>query len=377
MDYVLHITDECNFRCKYCYENKCNKKLSFENIKALINVIVEKNEKKPVITFYGGEPLLEKETIYKTVEYIHDIEKNNDVKFSFKINTNGYLLDDEFLEFAKKNDFYFCYSIDGNKSAHDINRVMVDGCGTFDRVEENAKKILEYKFNNIAMMVVNRNNIEMLYESVKYLFSLGFEKVLFALDYSDKWVDSDLDIIKREYLKLAELYYEKTMNEDSFYMFPFENKIDAYISENKRCLMECNLGYKSVNISTDGKLYPCMQLVDNPEYVIGDCVNGIDIEKRANLKKVEEYEVCKECAIKDRCKHTCACANKLSTGDVTQLSPFVCETERIIVEIADEVANRLYKEESSMFFHKKYNKMYPLIDMMERKMKDEHKTGER
>ena len=377
MDYVLHITDECNFRCKYCYENKCNKKLSFENIKSLINIIAQNKEKNPTLTFYGGEPLLEKEIIYKTVEYVREIEKKEDVKFNFKINTNGYLIDDDFLEFAERNDFYFCYSIDGNKEAHDANRVTAGGIGTFDIVKENAKKVLDAKVKIVAMMVVNRNNIEYLGESVRYLFSLGFENVLFALDYSDKWIDSDLEIIKREYLKLSELYYEKTMNEDSFYMFPFENKIDAYISEKKRCLMECNLGYKSVNISTDGKVYPCMQLVDNSNYVIGDCVNGIDVEKRANLKKVEEYEVCKECLIKDRCKHTCACVNKLSTGDVTQLSPFVCETERIIIEIADEVANRLYKAESSMFLHKKYNKMYPLIDMLERKMKNEHKAGER
>lgn len=251
----------------------------------MINIIAQNKEKNPTLTFYGGEPLLEKEIIYKTVEYVREIEKKEDVKFYFKINTNGYLIDDDFLEFAERNDFYFCYSIDGNKEAHDANRVTAGGIGTFDIVKENAKKVLDAKVKIVAMMVVNRNNIKNLGESVRYLFSLGFENVLFALDYSDKWIDSDLEIIKREYLKLSELYYEKTMNEDSFYMFPFENKIDAYISEKKRCLMECNLGYKSVNVSTDGKLYPCMQLVDNSNYVIGDCVNGIDVEKRANLKK--------------------------------------------------------------------------------------------
>ena len=44
------------------------------------------------------------------------------------------------------------------------------------------------------------------------------------------------------------------------------------------------------------------------------------------------------------------------------MHPFTCETERIIVRCADEVASKLYSEDDAMFIQKKYNPLFSLID---------------
>lgn len=37
MEYIIHLTEKCNLNCTYCYENKKNKDISFENIKNVVN----------------------------------------------------------------------------------------------------------------------------------------------------------------------------------------------------------------------------------------------------------------------------------------------------------------------------------------------------
>jgi len=63
MNYTLHLTEKCNLRCKYCYEEKGCKELSFEDIKNIFDLAIKNNDKKPNITFFGGEPLLKKDLI--------------------------------------------------------------------------------------------------------------------------------------------------------------------------------------------------------------------------------------------------------------------------------------------------------------------------
>ena len=40
MEYIIHLTEKCNLNCTYCYENKRNKDISFENIKNVVNNVV-------------------------------------------------------------------------------------------------------------------------------------------------------------------------------------------------------------------------------------------------------------------------------------------------------------------------------------------------
>ena len=75
----------------------------------------------------------------------------------------------------------------------------------------------------------------------------------------------------------------------------------------------------------------------------------------------KENEICKNCTIKNRCKHTCACRNYILTNDINQLSPIVCETEKILIEVSDKMAEKLYKQNSKLFIQKYYNKDYNIL----------------
>lgn len=362
MNYTIHLTERCNLRCKYCYENKKKKEIDFKNIQYLIDNEIKEKSKYVVLNFYGGEPLLRKDLIYDTIAYIKS--KKSKTKFYFGMTTNGTLLDDKFIQCIKQNNFlHVAYSFDGKKETQNLNRITVNGEGTFEIVESNAKKLLNNYQNVIAMVVVTRNNINMLKDNIEYLIEVGFRSFNLQFDYLQDWQDEELEIIKEQYSKVAKLYYNKILNEQDIDISVFDEKIMSHIKEGYNCNKECNLGLKNINVGTDGKFYPCMQFVGDDRYIIGDCEKGIDILARNRLinQAGVENEICKECSINRRCKHTCACKNYLTTKDINGLSPLICELERIIIEISDNMAEELYKQNSKLFIQKYYNKKYNIL----------------
>lgn len=359
MNYILHLTNDCNLNCKYCYEKDkyTHQKLSFEKITALIDNEILNHSNSVGISFYGGEPLLEKEIIYKVVDYINKAKSKT--KFLFNITTNGILLDDEFIKFMKKNKFLnIGYSIDGTKENHNLNRSSLNSTDTFDIIEKNAIKLLKNFKETIAMVVVTKNTINRLTENVEYLINLGFKVINLQFDFHANWTDKDLIVIKENYEKLADLYINKILQGTNISIPLFDDKIESYINNKYNCNDSCNLGTKSVCVGADGNLYPCIQFVGNKKYVIGNCIDGISGNKLDHLsnKSHKELKICKECKVRKRCKHLCACRNLKTTNDINQVSPLTCETERMIISIADRIANHIYKEKPYIFLKKFYIK---------------------
>ena len=370
MEYIIHLTEKCNLNCTYCYEKKGNTDISFENIKNLIEYEIKQPSKSTIIYFYGGEPLLKKDLIKQTISYINS--NNNNTDFHYGITTNGTLLNDEFIKFMKENNFTtIAYSIDGNKETHNLNRKTVDYKETFNIVEKNAKKLL-HNFDEVtAMPVVTKNNLSNLSKNIEYLIDLGFKYINIQFDYLQNWQDSDLPEIKNQYNKVAEIYSKKILQECDIEIPLIDNKIKSYIMDDYDCNEICQLGVKTINVGTDGNFYPCMQFVNNQDFIIGNCKTGINIGARTNLIKnsKKENRICKNCSIKKRCKHTCSCKNYILTGNINELSPVICETEKIFIEISDNMAEKLYKQNSKMFIQKFYNNNYNILKQVVKNLK--------
>lgn len=370
MEYIIHLTDNCNLNCTYCYENKKNKDILFEDIKYLIDYQINKKEKVSILVFYGGEPLLQKNMIKNTIDYINS--KKCETTFYYGITTNGTLLDDDFIKYMKDNNFInIAYSIDGMRETHDLNRKTRDGRGTFDIVEKNAKKVLSNFDEVVAMHVITKNNLYNLSKNVEYLINMGFKYINLQFDYSQDWEDDDLYEIKNQYNKVADIYASKILQECDIEIPLIDNKIRTYIKDKYDCNEDCKLGMKTINVGTDGNFYPCMQFVNNKDFIIGNCKKGIDINSRTNLIKKSkiENEICKNCSIRKRCKHTCCCRNYILTRDMNELSPIICETEKILIEISDTMANQLYKQNSEMFMQKYYNKDYNILKQISKNIR--------
>lgn len=107
---ILQVTQNCNLRCKYCvysgsYVNRVHtkKRMSIETAKKAVDFYHKHNSnlENGLISFYGGEPLLEIKLIREIIDYSNKVFEGKKVKYN--MTTNATLLTDEIVDFLYEN----------------------------------------------------------------------------------------------------------------------------------------------------------------------------------------------------------------------------------------------------------------------------------
>jgi uncharacterized protein len=358
-------------KCNYCYSKKSTIEMSEKTLCKAIDFSLKYSKINTGLIFFGGEPLLKKDLIYKGIEYSKKKDPNQGYGFHYKITTNGLLLDDNFIQYAKENRISIGLSLDGVEKAHDYHRVGSNGEPTFSKIEKKLDKLLNHHQNARIYMTITPETAPYYYQSVKYIFSKGFRYLLASLDYSSSWMDRDLKVLKQQYKKIAKLYEEMSLREEKFYFGPFETKFQTHIKGEDAHAHRCTFGLDNLSIAPNGDIYPCLQFVQdsisNKDYIIGNIYDGFDNEKRSKLinqAKIRDYH-CESCGFKFRCNNNCSCLNWQTTDNINTITPFLCESERLLIDIVDRLGEKLFKKGVSIFIQKHYNMVYPIISMAE------------
>jgi len=133
-------TEQCCFRCDYCYEDFEIGKMQRDVESGISNLMKTKAPSLSLlnVAWFGGEPLMAKDVIYRLSETALGLSKKHGFEFWSTMTTNAYLLDKQTYE--KLVDYHvnsFQITLDGIKADHDSIRKRVDGEGTFDKIIEN------------------------------------------------------------------------------------------------------------------------------------------------------------------------------------------------------------------------------------------------
>jgi uncharacterized protein len=83
--------------------------------------------------------------------------------------TNGTLLNDEWCEFFKENNFLVGISIDGPRRLHDVYRLDKQGQSTFDRVMRCLRLLQKHGVEYNILVTVNRVNADHPLEVYRFL----------------------------------------------------------------------------------------------------------------------------------------------------------------------------------------------------------------
>jgi uncharacterized protein len=371
MHLTLHLTRACNLRCSYCYSPpRSAPAMTLETGRKALQFGARMTDGSCGIVFFGGEPLLCKETIRELVAEARAMEERGEGRFHFKLTTNGLLLDEEFLRFSLEEDILIAMSLDGVCEAHNRYRRLPDGSGSFARLLPKLRMLLDARPYASVLMVVNPDTASMLTESVSFLLDEGCRYLIVSLNYAGAWNEADLEELARQYEQLGDLYIDWTRQGRKFYLSPFEVKLSSHIQGEDVCKEQCELGIRQISVDPDGFLFPCVQFTaagPDSRWCIGDVASGIDEDKRNGLRDESQYdkELCRECSLRSRCHNTCGCLNWQTTGSVGQVSPVLCRHEQMLIPIADRVGETLYREQNPLFLNKHYNPAYPVLSLME------------
>lgn len=146
LDLIILPTEQCNFRCKYCYEDFQIGRMKEDTIASLKALIHERTKdlKQLRLSWFGGEPLVAKDIVFEISEYAKQCCDANGVMLVGNVTTNGYHLDpDTVRKFSLYNAADFQITIDGDREFHNQTRVLASGAGTYDRIISNLLKIKE------------------------------------------------------------------------------------------------------------------------------------------------------------------------------------------------------------------------------------------
>src|SRR5215475_6761654 len=147
-------TLQCNFACDYCFQgdrgnyNKFAEKMSLETAEHVASWIERELDRvRPeqfVLTFFGGEPLLNLPVMYYLAERLWMASTARRVKQIVSIITNGLLLTEEVVDrmvpFGLKG---VKITLDGDRDTHNRMRPLRGGQGTFDRIVENIRAVAD------------------------------------------------------------------------------------------------------------------------------------------------------------------------------------------------------------------------------------------
>ncbi len=140
LELILLASEDCNFRCKYCYEDFKRGTMRPEvrgGIKRLVEARAELLQDLNV-GWFGGEPLYGMEAIEDLAPFFAEVAERHGIRYTSHITTNAYLLTGEVFDRLlswQVTDYQI--TLDGLPEDHDKLRPRRDGRSTFQTIYDN------------------------------------------------------------------------------------------------------------------------------------------------------------------------------------------------------------------------------------------------
>ena len=329
----LILTENCNLRCRYCYEregnyckNNMSNEIAFKSIDFIADGYIKNGRKElPNITFFGGEPLLCPELIEDIVDYCE--ERYPDIKFIFSIITNGTIYNEKvehalerLYHYNPKRPFSIQLSIDGIPEVQDKNRPTAGGTASSELIEKNIPKFKDFlarhQMNPGLIHVhacISHETLPLMYESYKYIRKDLDIKLEFAWVMESEWTKEDEDILEEQ---LNHITVDLGNDPELLDMKCFPIK-------NFHICSGCSMGKTFCTITPNGDIFPCHRFFfyskankeKAKDIIIGN-LNNIPILDEENRDEFFNFYPNK---VSDKPCQVCAACNYEYTGDIYKM----------------------------------------------------------
>ena len=279
---VLHVillpTENCNFRCSYCFETFNSLRMQSDTIEAVKKYIKNDIEQYDAVfvEWFGGEPLLEIPTIIDICSFTKALCEKTNKNFYSHITTNGYLLTSEVAtELISVGVNSFTVTLDGNEHTHNQTRVLCNGNGTFNTILKNiislSESNLDFKFkfrcNLTSENVASVNGlVEVISSIAKNDHRMNDINIRAVFNYDGK-TDNDMVLDRNAALKHTYDLLTKCLKlglHDKSTIFNFElggcvcyaGEPDTFVIGADGTLMKCSLELRNNPKNIVGKILP-------------------------------------------------------------------------------------------------------------------------
>lgn len=285
-------TRGCNFGCIYCYEqDRPNVLMNEQTEKAIVKFVCSNsNLKRLSVVWYGGEPLLNFDSMVRLTKMF----KQQNIEYSAKIVSNGYLLTKEKADLMKDLAIRnIQITFDGSEEIHNQRRFLLGGQPTYRKIMDNLKYLLSI---NKEITIDIRTNIDRRNKDDYNKFYQDFKS-----EINDKRVTmypgfvSDLlssECVSPEF-NISEGGYKAQFILDIFDKYGIE--IKSFLPKYRRhsCVAS---KYFAFVVGPEGELYKCWRMVGNQKETIGNVNDGsFDMVKFSKYLIGADYTLDSKC----------------------------------------------------------------------------------
>lgn len=162
---IIFPTENCNFRCNYCYENFKVGLMSSQIVDDILKMLDKKKFRYLAVSWFGGEPLININKFEEISKKLITFCRERKVIYTSNITTNGYNLDFEtFKKIRKLKVSNFQVTIDGLATTHDKNRHDINGRGTWEKIIKNLLTIKNETKSSTFSITIRTNITKEIYD---------------------------------------------------------------------------------------------------------------------------------------------------------------------------------------------------------------------
>jgi uncharacterized protein len=321
MSFTVIPTHACNLACKYCYQghgdvlsNTMTEETQRRAIEFIKNCAV--NHKNLGVNFYGGEPLLFPNIVFRMLEELESFSNENGMNFSCSFTSNGTLLTEDIAEKLKHYDHEIQITLCGPKEIHDETRIDKKGNGTYERLMEVISLFMKHDMDFHIRVDVDQKNYNSIPLLLNDLKKRGFEGTFISLCpigkdicYTEMEVESE-EVDSASLARLSKVTHDMGFETEPIFIHNFVEGCAA-ISDS------------FLAIDPKGDVYKCIAAPNYTEHRFGT------LDENGNLTNInhESYcawtlrdplliKECAECKFAPICGGGCALAAYAKHGSI-------------------------------------------------------------
>jgi uncharacterized protein len=324
----LHVTNECNLRCDYCYIKKSadvmSTEVGFAAVDAIVRSALKGGFQSIKLKFSGGEATLNLKLVLTLHKYAFSQFEEVGLGLDTVILSNGVAIGEREIEAFQKNGIRVTISLDGLGEAHNSQRRFANGKGSFAWVDRSLDRLLTSGIKPFITITVSDRNLDGLSDVVQYVldkdlpFNLNFYR---ENDCSSLFVD----LKAQDDRLISALHRAFDVIEAKL---PQRSLLDSLVdraqfsrSHNK----PCGVGESYMVIDHHGNIAKCHMEIERSVTTI-HAENPLEIIKLDQIGvqniRVEEKEGCRNCEWKYWCAGGCPLLTYRATGRYDIQSPY-------------------------------------------------------
>ncbi|MGQ9801859.1 MAG: anaerobic sulfatase maturase [Candidatus Saccharicenans sp.] len=177
---------DCNLHCHYCFYLKKNElfpdtrhhRMDLKILEETIRQAMSQSSSEIYFGWQGGEPALMGLDFFRQAVYFQQKYRTNQ-SLGNGFQTNGLLISQDWARFFRTYNFLVGLSLDGPEHVHDRYRRHLTGRGSWSKVVEAAKLLLDSGVATNALVVVNDYSARFPEEIYEFLKDLGLTYMQF------------------------------------------------------------------------------------------------------------------------------------------------------------------------------------------------------